>query len=67
MYLPLPMFMLRRLVRRYPWLLAEGGGVTRSRTLNLGPLELGVESGMKLAPRQRAKLLAEADAGARVD
>lgn len=63
MYVPLPMFMLRRLLRQNPWLLAENGFRRRSTKLSFGPFEIEIESETVLTPRQRAQLQAEVDAG----
>jgi hypothetical protein len=63
MYLPVPMFVLRRLVRQNPWLLSETGTVRRSFTVSLGILELEVQSHAARKPKQKAKLQAEAAAG----
>lgn len=63
MHIPMPMFLLRRLVRENPWLLADNGFMRRSSKLMLGPLELELESETVLTPKQRARLQAEADAG----
>lgn len=63
MYVPLPLFIMRRLVRQNPWLLAESGSTRRSAILVLGPLELEVETETILTAGQKAKLQAEADAG----
>ena len=67
MQFPLPMFVLRWIVRRNPWLLAHNGAVRRSRTLSLGFFEIEIENEMELLPEQRAKLQAEADAGTLFD
>lgn len=63
MYIPLPLFVLRRLVRRHPWLLSDTGTVSRAVTLNLGPLKLEIQSQAALRAKQKAKLQAEAAAG----
>ena len=64
MYLPLPMFVLRRIVRRNPWLLANDGVVRRAQKLDvLGVFDLEIESAATLSPKQKAILQAEASAG----
>ena len=55
----LPLWVWRRLVKRNPWLLADQGKVTRSRTLEIGPLSIEVNSETALSPEKRARLLAE--------
>jgi hypothetical protein len=57
------MFVVRRLVRQNPWLLAKNGFARRSATFVFGPLELELETETILTPSQKAKLQAEADAG----
>ncbi len=61
--LPLPMFVLRYIVRKNPWLLGEGFPTRRSTTLDLGLLHVEVDTEMELQPAQKAKLRAEAEAG----
>jgi len=61
--MPIPMFMLRKIVRQNPWLLADNGVVRETQTLVIGPLEIEIESSTELLPKQKAKLQAEADAG----
>jgi hypothetical protein len=63
MYIPLPMFVLRRIVRKNPWLLGENGFTRRTCTLDLGLCELEVEAEGVLGPKEKAKLQAEASAG----
>jgi hypothetical protein len=57
---PLPIWLLRWLVRRNPWLLSDSGKVTRSRTLDLGLLDIDVTTAISLDPVKKARLLAEA-------
>lgn len=61
--LPLPLFLLRRLVRQNPWLLSDSGRVRRTASLNLGPIALDIEAEAVLPAAKKAKLQAEADAG----
>jgi len=63
MYIPLPMFILRRIVRKNPWLLGQNGFTRRAHRLDLGICELELESEATLSPKQKARLQAEADAG----
>jgi hypothetical protein len=50
-------------VQRNPWLLADTGQVNRNVFLDLGFAEIEMSGSMALLPRQRAKLVAERDAG----
>lgn len=63
MNVPLPMFVLRYIVRKNPWLLGEGFATRRSTTLDLGLWQMGIDAEMELLPSQKARLRAEADAG----
>jgi len=63
MDLPLPVFVLRFVVRRNPWLLGEGFSTRRSTTLDLGLWPMRIDAEMELLPSQKARLRAEADAG----
>lgn len=63
MYLPLPMFILRRIVRKNPWLLADNGFTSQSRVLSLGLFDIEIDAKASLDPKQKARLQAEADAG----
>lgn len=60
--LPLPFWLVRRIARRNPWLLADNGQVTRSGELDLGFVTVAVAGGVRLRPDQRERLLAERDA-----
>ena len=64
MYLPLPMFVLRRIVRRNPWLLADEGVIRRGGKLDVfGVFALEMDTAATLSPKQKATLQAEARAG----
>lgn len=58
LHLPLPLWLLRRIVRRNPWLLSDSGQVTRGRKLDLGFMEVDVATSMALDPAKKAQLLA---------
>ncbi|MBC9208897.1 hypothetical protein IBL26_18770 [Roseomonas aerophila] len=58
MRFPLPLWLLRRLVRRNPWLLSDSGQVTRGRKLDLGFMEVDIDTTLSLNPRRKAQLLA---------
>lgn len=60
---PMPMFVLRHIVRKNPWLLGDGFPTRRSANIDLGIFGLEIESEMELLPEQKARLRAEADAG----
>jgi hypothetical protein len=57
------MFVLRYIVRRNPWLLGEGFATRRGAALTLGPLQVDVSGEIELLPAQKARLIAEANAG----
>ena len=59
----LPMFLLRHIVRKNPWLLGEGFPTRRSANIDLGIFGLEIEGEIELLPEQKARLRAEADAG----
>jgi hypothetical protein len=63
LFLPFPLWFIRMVVRRNPWLLAERGEVSRSHDLDLGICEISVATSVTLLPKHRARLQAEADAG----
>lgn len=52
----LPAWLLRRIVRRNPWLAAQGGTVNRAVRLDLWLFGLTVHGSACLTPRARAKL-----------
>lgn len=60
--LPLPFWLVRRIARRNPWLLAEGGRVARGGELDLGIVTVAVSGDVRLRPDQRERLLAEREA-----
>jgi hypothetical protein len=51
--------LLRRIVRRNPWLLADDGQISRSQRLGLWLFDAEVSSAVSLLSEQKAKLLAE--------
>lgn len=59
----MPLFILRRVVRCNPWLLADAGKISRNATLDLGIITVQVNGLMTLRPAQKAKLLVEREAG----
>ena len=59
---PLPFWLVRRIARRNPWLLAEDGQVSRSGELDLGFVSIAVDGSLQLHPDQRERLLAEREA-----
>jgi hypothetical protein len=63
MYLPLPTWVVRRIVRQNPWLLSDDGTVSRSVTYGFGIGEIPISTRTMLLPAQRARLIAEAEAG----
>jgi hypothetical protein len=61
--LPIPFWILRRIVRRNRWLLSDTGDVNRNVVIDLGLFEFEMTGTMTLLPKQREKLLAEHEAG----
>jgi len=60
---PVPLFIVRWMVRRNPWLLSDHGSVARRSGLIIGPAAVDIETEMALRPAHKRKLQAEADAG----
>lgn len=60
---PLPLWILRHIVRENPWLVSDDGTVHRSAELRLGPVSVTTNAEGMLRPRAKARLQAEADAG----
>lgn len=58
MSFPLPLWLLRRLVRRNPWLLSDSGQLKRGRKLDLGFIEVDIDTTISLDPERKARLLA---------
>ena len=65
MRVPMPMFLLRRIVRENPWLMSEPGNVRRNIKIPLGLFFIEVDAKMQLLPKQKARLLAERGGGKR--
>lgn len=65
MDIKLPRWLLRKLVKRNPWLLSNAGNVRRALVLDLLLFELEIESDLSLDPKLKAQLQAERDAAAR--
>ena len=59
MRIPMPMFLLRRIVRENPWLLSESGNVRRNIKIPLGLFAIEVTARVQLLPKQKARLLTE--------
>lgn len=59
--LPLPMALLRRIVRKNPWLLSTNGTVNKVATFEVGPFLFEFEQAWTLTDKVKAKLQAEAD------
>ena len=60
MTLWMPMWLLRRIVRRNPWLMADGGAINRAVRLDLWLVSFEAHGAMHLTPKCREKLLSEA-------
>ena len=58
-----PLFIMRKIVRENPWLLAQKGAVRNTVKLDLGVPGLSIETAISMTPETRAILQAEADAG----
>ncbi|PLR28082.1 hypothetical protein SGCZBJ_03465 [Caulobacter zeae] len=58
------MWLLRKLVKRNPWLLSNEGSVRRSLVLEILGFEFSVDSDLSLTPKEKALLQAERDAAA---
>lgn len=63
MNIKLPMWVLRRIVRKNPWLLSTSGVVSRSLTVDVLLWEITVDSSWELLPEERERLIAERDQG----
>jgi hypothetical protein len=61
--IPIPMFILRKLARQHPWLLADNGVVRDTSSISFGPLTVYVETETVIGGKSKAILQAEADAG----
>lgn len=60
---PMPLWFLRRKVRRNPWLLSDHGAVTKTIRIPLFPFVIEWNYSFALLPKQKAMLQAEMDAG----
>jgi hypothetical protein len=58
-----PFWLLRRLARRYPWLLSNNGSVSRSLAFNVFFWELTIDTTWALGDDERERLIRERDAG----
>ena len=61
MNIKLPMFVLRRVVRKNPWLLSTSGVVRRALTIEFFLWEITIDSSWELLPEEREQLLKERD------
>jgi hypothetical protein len=61
MNVPLPMWVLRRIVRRNPWLLSSGGAVSRPLTFEVFGWELTIDTAWRLLDAERERLIEERD------
>lgn len=62
MEIKLPLWVLRRLIRPYPWLLSNSGAVSRSFVIDLLVGEITIEARLVLSEEQRATLVKEQQA-----
>ncbi|NGM51862.1 hypothetical protein G5B46_19810 [Caulobacter sp. 602-2] len=67
MDIKLPRWLLRKLVKRNPWLLSNEGNVRRALVLDFLLFELEIESDLSLDPKLKAQLQAERDVAAARD
>lgn len=63
MNIKLPMCILRRIVRKNPWLLSTSGVVSRSLIVEVLLWEITVDTSWELLPEERERLIAERDRG----
>lgn len=63
MNIKLPMWLLRRIVRKNPWLLSTSGVVSRSLIIEVLLWEITVDSSWELLPEERERLIVERDQG----
>lgn len=59
----LPLWVLRRLVRRNPWLLSTTGTVSRSLVLDVFLWEMTIDTSWELRPDVRKRLIMEREQG----
>ena len=63
MNVKLPMCILRRIVRKNPWLLSTSGVVSRSLIVEILLWEITVDTSWELLPEERERLIAEREHG----
>ena len=61
MNIRLPLWVLRRFVRRNPWLLSTAGTVSRSLVLDVFLWEMTIDTSWELLPDVRKRLIMERD------
>lgn len=61
MDIKVPFWLLRRLVKRNPWLLSATGSVSRSLTVDFLLWEFTLDTTLELSPAERERLLRERD------
>lgn len=61
MNIRLPLWVLRRIVRRNPWLLSTTGTVSRSLVLDVFLWEMTIDTSWELLPDVRKRLIMERD------
>lgn len=64
MNIRLPMWVLRRVVQRNPWLLSSSGVVSKSLIIDFLWWEITIDSSWELLPEERERLLKERYASA---
>ncbi|WP_421736412.1 hypothetical protein [Caulobacter sp.] len=63
MTIKLPLWLLRRLVKRHPWLLSKSGTVSRPLVFGILFWELTIDTAWALSDDERERLILERDAG----
>lgn len=63
MNIELPLWLLRRLLRRHPWLLSKSGAVSRPLVIDVFLWELTIDTTWALSDDQRERLIRERDLG----
>ncbi len=61
MNIRLPFWLVRRLVKRNPWLLSATGAVSRSLVVDVVFWEMTIDARLELSPEQRDRLIRERD------
>lgn len=59
MYIPMPMWLVRKIVRRNPWLMADNGSVKRRISIPLLLVTWNFTRTITLGEKERARLLKE--------